>query len=118
MGTLTLNFSLHEFRCRCGCGGDYVDMDLVHALQRLRDILGVPLRVTSGFRCATHNRHVGGAKGSQHLLGFAADVTGAPVVRMLLAALRVPAFRAGGIGTYRTWIHLDVRTGRARWVSR
>jgi len=118
MGDLTAKFSLAEFRCRCGCGGDHIDMKLVHALQQLRDIIGRPLWVNSGFRCARHNRIVGGAPASQHTLGRAVDVRGAPVSTIVAAAMQVPAFRAGGIGAYREWVHLDVRDGRARWVRR
>ena len=43
-------------------------------LQPAREILGRPIRVTSGFRSVTTNRLVGGAKTSQHLKGEAADI--------------------------------------------
>lgn len=43
-------------------------------LQPAREILGRPIRVTSGFRSVTTNRLVGGAKTSQHLKGEAADL--------------------------------------------
>ena len=36
------------------------------------------MRVNSGFRCAAHNREVGGVPRSRHLVGCAADV--APVL--------------------------------------
>jgi len=62
MGDLTRNFSRSEFACPC-CGRADVDMRLVEALQELRDLAGVPVRVNSGFRCAKHNREVGGAAG-------------------------------------------------------
>lgn len=42
-------------------------------LQAARGILGVPLRVTSGFRDALHNAEVGGAPSSDHVNGLAAD---------------------------------------------
>lgn len=43
-------------------------------LEPLRAIVGWPLRVTSGYRCADLNRRIGGSPNSQHVLGEAADV--------------------------------------------
>ena len=42
-------------------------------LEPLRLLVG-PLRVNSGYRSAEVNKAIGGAKGSQHLTGEAADV--------------------------------------------
>ena len=44
-----------------------------NVLQPLRDYLGCPVIVSSGFRCAELNKKVGGRPNSQHLLGEAAD---------------------------------------------
>ena len=46
----------------------------VKILQPLRDFYGKPIVVSSGFRCKTLNRLVGGATSSQHLKGEAADL--------------------------------------------
>jgi zinc D-Ala-D-Ala carboxypeptidase len=45
-----------------------------NVLQPLRTRLGRAVRVTSGYRNAATNRAVGGAAGSQHLIGEAADI--------------------------------------------
>lgn len=42
-------------------------------MQRVRDLLSVPVLVTSGFRSAEVNAAVGGSSSSQHLQGLAAD---------------------------------------------
>ena len=42
-------------------------------LQPLRDYLGCPVIISSGFRCAELNKKVGGRPNSQHLLGEALD---------------------------------------------
>lgn len=44
------------------------------SFQPVREILGRPLHVTSGFRCRSLNRLVGGHPQSYHLDGLAADV--------------------------------------------
>jgi hypothetical protein len=46
-------------------------------LQPLRDAIGAPLTVTSGYRSPALNAAVGGAAKSQHMQGQAADVTAA-----------------------------------------
>lgn len=42
-------------------------------LERVRDILKAPIIVTSGYRCVTLNRVVGGQPDSFHIRGMAAD---------------------------------------------
>ena len=43
------------------------------ALQPIRSDMGFPIRITSGYRCPTVNKLVGGSGTSQHCLGEAAD---------------------------------------------
>jgi hypothetical protein len=45
-----------------------------NVLDPLRELWGAPIIVTSGYRCARLNRLVGGAAGSQHMKGQAADI--------------------------------------------
>ena len=48
---------------------------LVHnVLQPLRDAMGEPIKIGSGYRCPQLNRAVGGVGNSQHLTGQAADL--------------------------------------------
>ena len=46
----------------------------VNILQPLRDALGSPVNLNSGYRCPSLNRSIGGAKTSQHMTGHAADI--------------------------------------------
>jgi zinc D-Ala-D-Ala carboxypeptidase len=110
---LSPNFTLAEFACRC-CGAVRVDPELVRKLQQLRDRIGNPISITSGYRCPAHNKAVGGVEDSQHLLGKAADimVKGIPASTVAEAAEKVGF---GGIGCYSTFTHVDVREGFARW---
>ncbi len=119
MGDLSENFSRSEFACRCGCGVDDVNLGLVEALQKLRDLAGKPIRIVSGCRCEKHNRSVQGAENSYHLYGMAADIRieGMSVGQMFKLAEEIPKFRDGGIGRYPSWVHVDVRPYRARWEA-
>ena len=47
---------------------------VVNVLQPLRTAMGKPLNISSGYRCNTLNKAIGGAKGSQHIRGEAADL--------------------------------------------
>jgi uncharacterized protein YcbK (DUF882 family) len=117
----TANFTRRELACKCGCrvptGVDRNLAQLAQALQRLRDLAGSPLIVTSGYRCPAHNARVGGARGSQHVFGIAADIWSKRLTPKELYELaeQIPAFQNGGIGRYSSWIHVDVRNGKARW---
>lgn len=46
-----------------------------NVLDPLREAWGKPIRVSSGYRCPKLNTAIGGAKGSQHMKGQAADIT-------------------------------------------
>ena len=83
MGDMTKNFSSDEFRCKC-CGRLKIEPKLVEMLQHIRDTLGAPVIVNSGYRCPRHNKAVGGVKNSDHLRGRAADICS----RQSLARLR------------------------------
>ena len=45
-----------------------------NVLEPLRQHFGQPVVISSGYRCPTLNRAVGGAKTSQHMTGEAADI--------------------------------------------
>jgi zinc D-Ala-D-Ala carboxypeptidase len=46
---------------------------LASGLEAVRALLGAPLEISSGYRCAALNEAVGGSSTSQHLQGFAVD---------------------------------------------
>jgi uncharacterized protein YcbK (DUF882 family) len=95
-----------------------VHPELVYALQRLRNIVGAPIYVTSGYRCERHNERVGGSPDSQHLRGLAADIWCEKFAssQLMMTAEQVTGFDEGGIGEYPTHVHVDIRDdGPARW---
>ena len=74
-GTKYPNFKKNEFKCPCGkCNGygDGIASSLLATLQKLRDKYG-KLQITSGYRCESHNKEVGGSTNSKHTKGQAAD---------------------------------------------
>ena len=84
---LSKNFSLEEMLSsdtarRCGIDNNPQSEEVVEnlrdlcleVLQPLRDHLGRPVTITSGYRCKELNKRVGGVRNSQHLKGEAADI--------------------------------------------
>jgi uncharacterized protein YcbK (DUF882 family) len=89
-------------------------------LEPLREEFG-PTHVVSGYRSVRRNQEVGGARHSFHLsrkgrAGAAADVRcerGSPADWYEF----LDACGAGGLGLYRTHVHVDTRSVRARWSA-
>lgn len=80
------HFKQSEFACKDGCGFNSIDLKVVYILERIRSHFGnKPIVVTSGCRCAKHNKAVGGVQGSRHVLGKAADfyIKGVPTNEVL-----------------------------------
>ena len=117
---LSRHFSRHEFACKCGCGADTVDAELIQILEDVRLHFKRPITITSGVRCAEHNKRVGGSKNSLHLIGRAADfkvqgVSSKDVYDVLSQYLKY----RGGLGLYSSWVHVDSRSnGPARWGNK
>ena len=61
MGDLSKNFSRSEYICRCGCGFDAVDVELIKVMQELRDHYQSPITITGGNRCCFYNNITLGA---------------------------------------------------------
>lgn len=108
------HFTAAEFRCRCGraeCDAlTEVSLDLLARLERLRERFDRPIVIVSGLRCAWHNTRVGGVDGSEHILGFAADL-GAPTSTerydLIAANFTAPTiFTRMGVG--KSFVHVGV----------
>lgn len=116
MKKLSKHFSRHEFECKCGCGFNVVDAQLLEMLEDVRERFMKPVKINSAARCPEHNKAVGGSPTSQHLLGKAADIVVGDetpgYVGTYVDALRKDSF---GIGVYETFTHIDSRADKARW---
>lgn len=79
---------------------------LVHyVLQPLRDFAG-PIKITSGFRCASVNEAVYGVSNSYHLYGRAADIV--PLENSLDFCHRWLSDRDIKHIVYKTFIHVQI----------
>lgn len=88
-------------------------------LDELRERLGTPIRTLSAYRSPAYNRAIGGARRSQHLafraVDFVADRGSPREWAAELRRLRTEGLFKGGIGTYRTFVHIDTRGTNRDW---
>jgi hypothetical protein len=90
-------------------------------LQNIRNHFGKPVNISSGYRCATHNKNIGGATGSKHSKGQAADIYINGVAPAEIAKY-AESIGILGIGLYETdkdghFVHVDTRTSKSFWYG-
>jgi len=113
---LSANFRVKEFACTDGSDPIFIDSDLVNVLQKIRTHFGKSVTITSAYRTPGKNKAVGGQVYSQHLYGRAADIKVGGVTPAKVAAYAEKLLpKKGGIGIYKTFVHIDVRATKARW---
>lgn len=121
--SLSANFKASEFSCKGSgcCSTVMIDEQLVVYLQKIRDHFGKSITITSGYRCPTHNSRIGGATGSRHSKGQAADIV-VSGVRPAEVAKYAESIGIKGIGLYETnadghFVHIDTRTTKSFWYG-
>ena len=113
---LSMNFSVKEFACSDGSDPVFIAVELVEVLQKIRTHFGKSVTITSAYRTPSKNKAVGGTTYSQHLYGMAADIKVSGVSPKKVAAYAEKLLpKSGGIGTYSTFTHIDVRSTKSRW---
>lgn len=114
---LSSNFYLREFECKCGkCKNTILDNNLILSVQKIRDKFNKPVIINSAYRCAKHNKAVGGATLSKHLFGMAADIVVKGAAPQDVAAY-AEAIGIKGIGLYPTFVHIDTRRAKSFWYG-
>jgi lysozyme family protein len=95
---------------------------LVQVLDELRERLQHPIVLNSVYRGDAYNKSVGGVSGSQHrkfcagdfrVVGFGGPEDWARELR----GMRKAGFFQGGIGVYKTFVHVDTRGWPANWTG-
>lgn len=113
---LSTNFRVREFACSDNSDPIFIDTELVNVLQKIRTHFGKSVTITSAYRTPSKNKAVGGTQYSQHLYGRAADIKVKGIAPKTVSAYAEKLLPGkGGIGTYSTFTHVDVRTTKARW---
>lgn len=116
---LTEHFNVSEFRCKCGGNHDTIlNPELPGKLEQLFKALNCSaIIINSGYRCASHDKAVGGSGTGHHVYGNAADIVCYDQSGKIISSKKVSCVAQdvgfGGIsnidGTY-TATHVDVRT--------
>jgi zinc D-Ala-D-Ala carboxypeptidase len=123
---LSAHFSLSEFVASAKATARSIDNTpppellprlvlLAEMLERIRSTVGVPITITSAYRCPTLNIAVGGVTSSDHTQGHAADIVapgyGTPYE---VAKLLAPLVSTLGIGQLilegvkgKQWVHVS-----------
>jgi hypothetical protein len=88
-------------------------------LEAVWKLVGAPIRITSGFRCAQVNSAIGGSKTSAHMSGLAADINASGLTPRHLADKIVASSLSFDqlILEFGSWVHLGLsNTGNRRQV--
>lgn len=110
---LTKNFKVKEFACKDGSQVVFIDDYLYTILDILRNKLGKPVIITSGYRTPEWNKKCNGAKYSYHMRGMAADIRVNDMSAKEVAnKLNDIVPDECGIIVYKSWVHFDVRPGK------
>lgn len=123
MGDISAHFSRSEFACKCGCGFDTVDTELLTMLEVIRQKWNLPVSVESGCRCWDYHAHIyerdglgTPPKNSQHLFGRAADIKVSGISPAEVQAYVIQLWPDKyGIGSYNSFTHVDSRGVKSRW---
>lgn len=121
---LSKNFKSTEFDCKgaeCGCTKTIIDPALIDILQDVRDHFGAAVNINSGYRCAAHNKKIGGATKSKHVDGRAADIYVTGVAPKVVAQY-LESKGVKGLGLYQTdsdgyFVHVDTRENKSYWLG-
>ena len=106
----TLNFTEHEWACKCGCSQPHKIQEMpMLKVQLIRDAYGKPLTLTSAWRCENHPSEAGKKTPGQHNKGTAVDIrvnSGSMAYDLIKLGLE---FGCTGFAYGDGFVHLDWR---------
>lgn len=92
---------------------------VLRVLDELRSVLDQPISINSAYRAKPYNDMVGSTDGSRHLqfdaIDFSVRYHTSHEVFKLLKEWRASGMFKGGLGLYRTFVHIDNRGYNATW---
>ena len=122
---LSAHFNAREFRCKC-CGTHdiLISSELIDKLEQLHAAFHCSkIIVTSGYRCPTHDKAVGGTGSGQHTKGTAADICcyaqDGSIISSKLVCCKAQDIGFTGIANIDSsyqYTHVDVRTS-GKWYG-
>ena len=124
---LTKNFKKSEFDSKDGAEMPKEVLENIKMLskyvQLIRNEIGVPLVINSGYRSPKHNAKVGGVKNSYHVQGKASDlkpkgITPKQLYDVIIKLIKGGVIYNGGVGLYDTFVHYDIGGKGRRWDYR
>lgn len=109
------HFKVREFACKDGSQVVFIDSYLVSILDILRNEVGKPVIINSGYRTPQRNKEVDGAKYSYHMRGMAADIrVNGMNAKEIADKLNKIIPNECGIIVYENWVHVDTRSSKYR----
>ena len=106
---LSKNFKVSDFKCKDESDVVLINPKLIDLLEKIQAHFGKKININSGYRTPSYNSNVeGAAKNSQHQYGNAADISIKGVTPSEIHAW-LNDWHAGGLGLYKTFVHVDVR---------
>ena len=113
---ISKHFRAREFQTG-NCNIVIVSNMLLRVLDMLRDKIGEPIYINSGYRTPEHNKAVGGSTLSYHMYGMAADIRAEKhTPKQLYTILDEWLEGWGGLQEHETFLHVDVR--EKEWRSK
>ena len=122
---LSAHYNVQEFRCKCGSTHDIlISSELIDKLEQLHAAFHCSkIIVTSGYRCPTHDKAVGGTGSGQHTKGTAADICcyaqDGSIISSKLVCCEAQDIGFTGIANIDSsyqYTHVDVRTS-GKWYG-
>jgi len=117
---ISKNFWSTEMDCKCKdpeCKWTIIETEHIKKLQTKRNKWRKSIEITSGYRCESHNKRVGGVTNSAHRRGEATDIK---VKGMAPDAVADDCENFKGLGRYDSFTHIDSRdqSYKSRWDFR